>query len=76
MFHHSNAANASKHSYTMQKYLLLFMYMHKVILRRTILSRTSEVEYPTNPPWAPGSDKTWGQGSFGLFTAITTYTKI
>ncbi len=21
---------------------------------------------PTNPPWAPGSDKTWSQGSFGL----------
>ena len=28
-----------------------------------ILSRASEVGSPTNPPWAPGSDKTRGQGS-------------
>ncbi len=32
-----------------------------------ILSRASEVGSPTNPPWAPGSDKTQGQGSFGPF---------
>ncbi len=44
-----------------------------------VLSRASEVGSPTNPPWAPGSDKTQGQGSFGLFTgglAIIAYTKI
>ncbi len=28
-----------------------------------ILSRASKVGSPTNPPWAPGSDKTRGQGS-------------
>ncbi len=33
-----------------------------------ILSRASEVGSPTSPPWAPGSDKTRGQGSFGPFT--------
>ncbi len=33
-----------------------------------ILSRASEVGSPTNPPWAPGSNKTRGQGSFGPFT--------
>ncbi len=33
-----------------------------------ILSRASEMGSPTNPPWAPGSDKTQGQGSFGPFT--------
>ncbi len=33
-----------------------------------ILSRASEVGSPANPPWAPGSDKTRGQGSFGPFT--------
>ncbi len=27
-----------------------------------ILSRASEVGSPTNPPWAPGNDKTRGQG--------------
>ncbi len=31
------------------------------------LSRAIEVGSPTNPPWAPGSDKTLGQGS------LTTY---
>ncbi len=36
--------------------------------RGMILSRASEAGYPTNPPWAPGSDKTRGQGSFGPFT--------
>ncbi len=38
-----------------------------------ILSRVSEVGSPTNPPWAPGSNKTRGQGSFG--PSIITYTK-
>ncbi len=38
------------------------------ILRVFILSRASEAGSPTNPPWAPGSDKTRGQGSFGAFT--------
>ena len=33
-----------------------------------MLSRASEVGSPTNSPWAPGSDKTRGQGSFGPFT--------
>ncbi len=33
-----------------------------------ILSRASEVGSPTNPPWAPGSDKTRGQGSFDFFS--------
>ena len=28
-----------------------------------ILSRASELGSPTNPPWAPGSNKTWGKGS-------------
>ncbi len=28
-----------------------------------ILSLASEVGSPTNPPWAPGSNKTRGQGS-------------
>ena len=32
------------------------------------MSRASEVESPTNPSWAPGSDKTRGQGSLGPFT--------
>ena len=33
------------------------------------VSHASEVGSPTNPPaWAPDSDKTWGQGSFGPFT--------
>ncbi len=43
---------------------------------QSVLSRASEMGSPTNPPWAPGSDKTQGQGSFGPFTgalAITTY---
>ncbi len=35
---------------------------------RIVLSRSCEVGSPTNPPWAPGSDKTRGQGSFGPFT--------
>ena len=35
-----------------------------------IVSLASEVGSPTNPPWAPGSDKTPGQGSFG---PLTTY---
>ncbi len=33
-----------------------------------IVSRASEAGSPTNLPWAPGSDKTLGQGSFGPFT--------
>ncbi len=33
-----------------------------------VLSHASEVGSPTNPPWAPGSDKTRGQGSFGRLT--------
>ncbi len=33
-----------------------------------ILSRASEVGSPTNPPWAPDSDKTQGQGCFSPFT--------
>ena len=35
----------------------------KCVLNMKILSRASEVGSPTNPPWAPGSDKTRGQGS-------------
>ncbi len=53
-----------------------YQYLVKVVLLHTrtwtwnfkILSRASEVGSPTNPPWAPGSDKTRGQGSFGPFT--------
>ena len=30
-----------------------------------ILSHASEMGSPSNPPWALGSDKTKGQGSFG-----------
>ncbi len=41
------------------------------IFEPIILSCAREVGSPTNPPWAPSSDKTRGQGSFGLF--ITTY---
>ncbi len=41
------------------------------ILRRSplpfVLSRASEVGSPTNPPWAPGSDKTRGQGALQKF---------
>ncbi len=33
-----------------------------------MLSRASKVGSPRNPPWAPGCDKTRGQGSFGPFT--------
>ena len=29
---------------------------------KIILSPASEVGSPTNPPWAPGSNKTWGRG--------------
>ncbi len=32
-----------------------------------ILSRASEAGSPTNPPWAPGSGKTRGQGSYTKF---------
>ncbi len=39
-----------------------------IILSVNILSRASEAGSPTNPPWAPGSDKTRGQESFGPFT--------
>ncbi len=42
-----------------QECVIIYTYMY-------ILSRASEVGSPINPPWAPGSDKTWGQGSFGL----------
>ncbi len=33
-----------------------------------VACQRGEVGSPTNPPWAPGSDKTQGQGSFGPFT--------
>ncbi len=50
-----------------------------LLLHDTILSSASEVGSPTIPPWAPGSDKTQGLGSFGPFTgglAVITYKKI
>ena len=34
----------------------------------SILLHASKVGSPTNPPWAPGTDKTQGQGSFGPST--------
>ncbi len=36
----------------------------KELTVNNILSRASEMGSPTNPPWASGSDKTRGQGSF------------
>ncbi len=39
-----------------------------------ILSRANEVGSPTNPPWAPGSDKTQGQGSYKKIKKETKHT--
>ncbi len=50
-----------------------FLYNSGGTLKK--ISRASEVGSPTNPPWAPGSDKTRGQGSFGPL-AMTTYKNI
>ncbi len=51
-----------------------FFYLDRVSLaRHNILSRASEAGSPTN---RPGSDKTRGQGSFGLSTGgFAFYTK-
>ena len=39
-----------------------------LIFPPNILSPASEVGSSTNPPWAPGSNETRGQGSFGPST--------
>ncbi len=48
--------------------LIIMWYKNKAFTVVKILSRASEVGSPINPPWAPGSNKTRGQGSFGPST--------